>query len=425
MACVGHKVCEVSVCVIKIPNSAELQVVDPRVYYCVDERAYNHSHFQERQPLDESCKTHHAAVVARAIDEVYCPEPCSRFSQAVLLRDEDQEQWTVSKVQARHRDLVPHGISKELTHDIRSFPDVLVSAAADGHGFFFAAARVHELLETNRFGKWNQRFLEADERTLLRRVYSLSEPGVLRKLYMVCKTPACRVLLPIPEQCMDELIATYVVRKPRLQTSIAKVMRDLKHDLVLFKPPNQPTGLLVALSSPARLTLGHEQQLSTTLSNKLCAWRACLCRCSSATKTDTLCKFHSDMRRRLSKVTATTNEVKRHLPRNGGVLKLRKVSDILKASSLMSELLNGKLEKTIDGFCAKAANAARPKAKRESKESSGSSGLASSTEQLRTEINLCSRVLRVERRVAEELQNFASAGNQFLFAFPPNLSALP
>ena len=100
----------------------------------------------------------------------------------------------------------------------------------------------------------------------------------------------------------------------------------------------------------------------------------------SGTARPLLCAHHAAVRRRLDRVPGGTQEVQRHLPRaSAGKKKKKKKKDavrgaaatpssatdeaILGASSLLTELLNGKLYATIEGFCRRAASAAKPKRK--------------------------------------------------------------
>ena len=355
----------------------------------------------------KGCRTRAAAEVANALDEIYCKEPCSRFSQAELLQEQDP--WPVTSREGKHRDVAFFDTGEEADSLLRCFPDVLVAVGKDDFPYTFAAARVHELLETYRFGSWNQSTLKLDQRNSLRRAYSLSEPGVLRRLYVVCKTADGLSLRPVADAWMDELITVYIMRSS-LHSSVINVFKDFKHDLTLLSPDSTGEKFLIALASDRAIQPVSKTSTSTS---RLCAWRACLSKSEPGSQADSLCTFHASLRQRLSKINGSAAEIKRHLPRSGTTtLKLRRASDVTKASSLMSELLNGKLERTIEGFCKKAANAARPKPRKDSarKGLALAPDLESMTERLKTEINLCRRVLRVEKRVAAELQRYVSSG---------------
>lgn len=131
-----------------------------------------------------------------------------------------------------------------------------------------------------------------------------------------------------------------------------------------------------------------------------------------------MCSTHERLNRQFQKYSGGFNEVKRYLPRLSlKNVSMKSVSDVLQASSLMSELENGKLEKTIDGFCRKAANAARPRKRREGRSVSietKTRQLEEISEKISLEIELCKRVLMVESKVSEELRRFAEFGKCFL-----------
>ena len=134
-----------------------------------------------------------------------------------------------------------------------------------------------------------------------------------------------------------------------------------------------------------------------TVLGPLCRWRACLAQQTRFPPPRSLCSQHSHLRAYLESLPGGGQEVSRHLPRRpsdkksrqdgarAGARKLHSLSyvkadydAILESSSLLTELLNSKLSATIEGFCARAATAAREgKFKKSARRSSGSSGASS------------------------------------------------
>lgn len=150
-----------------------------------------------------------------------------------------------------------------------------------------------------------------------------------------------------------------------------------------------------------------------------CLWRAC-----NALRAEDnalgLCSHHVTVYEGLmANENNSTQDIKRHLPRQS-LEALRKKTDhgaVIKASSLVSELLTNKLATTVRGFCARAANTSKPRRKSSSSSNNSKSPLlaadlmraSENRERLSAvELELAEMVCAAETQVVKELESMAA-----------------
>uniref|UniRef100_A0A7S2RB88 Uncharacterized protein n=1 Tax=Mucochytrium quahogii TaxID=96639 RepID=A0A7S2RB88_9STRA len=451
-----------SICWLLWPQHGRAPV-DARVYYCIEERGNTSS--KEGQCLVDIYKAVH--YPQKAFDR--CMEACSSSN-------EWPTGFRVEKYEGRHRhhySLERFDSNDPVGEGLRNCPDVVV-ASTGGETIHFATANIGHLLETKRFMELNTKQLSAQDRALLRQTYGNVQQNTLPNLYVVLAASPAKVsalngletcvddsslqIVPIPNAAIDELITLFIARTnqdpntsikllessckhavmfPRnLEADLQKPIkqqqekasrkskplhkRHLKHQPHEKAPPPTPQGCNAIIASYRR----SEEAVATVnglqaqdVLTRLCLWRACNC-VREPNNLNGVCGYHQRFIDALQVTDSGQSEIKRHIPRQSldTLKKKTDLASITKASSLISELLTNKLSSTVNGFCSRAANAAKPKRKN----SSTAKPIRTAQERFRIgtarkssleiDIDLASKVRAAEQQVVTELEKFAEIG---------------
>lgn len=327
----------------------EFKLVNSRVYYHLEGRAA------------PSSSTGGGPSVADVI--------ASRYSSSALGRRDAPLRLEVAAALAAHR-----STSASSSDAAQAYPDVLAVRDGASTVHHFAAACLEQLQEVR-------------------------DAAALGQLYVpVWRDAAAQELAPLRPEVLRELFSVYLSREPSSGLAVPGAAAvfpvastDDKAYFVVQNPtlPQRTSGAAAAATTVALLVeydfLGapeadarpedraNANKWDGALLGPFCRWRSCLSHASALPAPRSLCAHHSQLKQFLDVRTTKggPSETSRFLPKRPPVqlacppTTADDLAMLKAASSLLQELVEGKLASTIDAFCQRACGDASDRQWRE------------------------------------------------------------